>query len=170
MSDHAKTEERVREIQIVKLNEMKMVGFPINISFKDGDFSKIGENKRLFLERKNEISHVIDPETYWAPWYSCEVMFTYFYCLQVSELTDIPEGMMGFTIPESSYASIHYEGYPHTMNPDTYELLHTFRQANHIQKKENGMVLEKFRFDDDCKPGEWVSIDVLGPIKKETEA
>ncbi|WP_051251376.1 GyrI-like domain-containing protein [Paenibacillus harenae] len=151
------------EVEILTLGEMKFVGFPVNVSFKDGDFSKIGRTKQLFMERKSEIRHAVDPETYWAPWYNCEVMFTYFYCLQVSGLADIPEGMMGFAIPESRYAAVRYEG-PHPWEPSPYALLAEFREANRISAKENGMVLEKYRFDDDCKPGEHISIDVLGPI------
>jgi effector-binding domain-containing protein len=155
---------KASEVKIIKLHEMKMVGFPVNVSFKDGDFSKIGETKQLFMERKDEIQHVVDPETYWAPWYNCEVMFTYFFCHQVSELMDIPEGMMGFTIPESTYATVYYDG-PHPWNPDPYDLLALFRQANNFTTKENGMVLEKYRFEKDCTPMERITLDVFGPIQ-----
>ncbi|MGM0882331.1 MAG: GyrI-like domain-containing protein [Bacillota bacterium] len=163
VSESVMTSGKAGEVEIIKLSEMKMVGFPVNVSFKDGDFSKIGKTKQLFMERKDEIQHAVDPDTYWAPWYNCEVMFTYFYCLEVSELSDIPEGMMGFTIPESTYAAVYYEG-PHPWDPDPYALLAQFREANQIAVKENGMVLEKYRFDNDCKPEEHIALGVLGPV------
>jgi hypothetical protein len=62
--------EKASEVKMIKLHEMNMVGFPVNVSFKDGDFSKIGKTKQLFMERKDEIQHVVYPENYWAPWYN----------------------------------------------------------------------------------------------------
>jgi effector-binding domain-containing protein len=154
----------VNEVKIIKFHEMKMVGFSVSVSFKDGDFSKIWKTKQLFMKRKDEIQHVVNPETYWAPRNNCEVIFTYFFCLQVSKLTDIPEGMIGFTIPETTYATVYYNG-THPWNPDPYDLLALFRQANNFTTKENGMVLEKYRFEKDCTPMERITLDVFGPIQ-----
>ncbi|QGQ99000.1 AraC family transcriptional regulator [Paenibacillus psychroresistens] len=154
------------QVKLIKLGEMKMVGFPVIVAFKEGDFSKIDKTKQQFMERRNEILNVIDPNIYWAPWFSCDVMFTYFYCLQVSEWAEIPHGMMSFTIPEAEYAAVHYSG-PHPMDPDPYDYLAIFRQKNNIELKEKGMVLEKYRFDQNCEPGVKIALDVFGPIKSE---
>lgn len=161
----ASSPRQAEPVRLEKLAEMKMVGFPLIVSFKDGDFSKIGKTKQLFMERKDEIQHVIDPETYWAPWYSCETMFTYFYCMQVQELSDIPEGMMGFTIAESTCAAVYYDGL-HPMNPDPYESLAQYRKENGLAIHEKKMILEKYRFDKVCTPQEWVTVDVYGPVKE----
>ncbi|MBP1991918.1 GyrI-like domain-containing protein [Paenibacillus eucommiae] len=163
MSEQDQKAGQASDVQIVQLEEMKFVGFPVVVSFKDGDFSKIGKMKQLFMERKGEIKHAVDQESYWSPWYSCELMFTYFYCLRVSELADIPEGMNGFTIPGTKYAAVSYEG-PHPMGPDPYELLAQYRQANQIKQKDNGMVIEKYRFDQECLPNEYIALEVYGPI------
>lgn len=165
MNETGKTAGKASEVEIVKLQEMYMVGFPVNVSFKHGDFSTIGRTKQLFMERKDEIRHAVDPDVYWAPWYDSEVMFTYFYCLQVSELSDVPEGMMGFAIPEATYASVYYEG-PLPWGPDPYGMLAEYRKANGLAPRERGMILEKYRFDDDCKPDESIAIRVLGPIQE----
>lgn len=164
MSDFVADQRKAAEVKLVQLGEKKMVGLPVIVAFKDGDFSQIGKTKERFLARKGEIGHVIDPDTYWAPWYSCEVMFTYFYCLEVTELTDIPEGMMSFTIPEAAYAHVHYEG-PHPMDPDPYGSLAEYRKSNDLAHKESGMVLEKYSFDNDCLP-DHISVDVYGPIQR----
>jgi predicted transcriptional regulator YdeE len=152
-------------VRVLKLEEMKVVGFAINVSFQDGDFSKIGKTKQLFIDRLNEIKHAVDTETYWAPWYSCENMFTYFYCLQVNELSDIPDGMMGFTIPTATYAVVYYDG-PHPMNPDPYGTLAAYRRENGLVHAEKKMNLEKYRFDRECIPQEKVTVEVYGPIKQ----
>ncbi|WP_274364134.1 GyrI-like domain-containing protein [Paenibacillus thermotolerans] len=164
MSEQAKATGTANEVTTVKLGELKMVGFPVNVAFKDGDFSQIGKTKQRFLERKGEIKHVVNPDEYWAPWYNCEVMFTYFYCLQVSELSDIPEGMMGFTIPESLYAAVKYEG-PHPWEPDPYGLLAAYRQDNNVANREEGMIIEKFEFAKDCLPNREISIEIFTPVK-----
>lgn len=164
MTNQVRTTGKATKVKTVKLNEMKMVGFPVNVAFKDGDFSQIGKTKQRFMERKGEIKHVVNPDVYWAPWYNCEVMFTYFYCLEVSVFSEIPEGMMGFTIPETLYATVKYEG-PHPWNPDPYGLLASYRQENGIANKENSMIIEKYEFAKDCLPGEGISIGVFGPIK-----
>jgi hypothetical protein len=164
MTEQAKAAGKATEVTTIRLGEMKMVGFPVNVAFKGGDFSQIGKTKERFMERRGEIKHVINPKVYWAPWYKCEVMFTYFYCLQVSDLSDIPEGMMGFTIPESLYATVKYEG-SHPMDPDPYGLLALHRQENGIAHKENGMILEKFEFARDCVEGKEFIVEIFGPIQ-----
>lgn len=162
-SEQVHTAGKAEEVALLKLDTMRMVGVPVIVSFKDGDFSQIGKTKQRFMERKEEIRHAVDPQTYWSPWYSCKVMFTYFYCLQVSEITDIPEGMMGFTIPASYYAAVRYEG-PKPMDPDPYAILATYRKENNIANKQDGMILEKYRFENDCKPG-WLALEVFGPVQ-----
>lgn len=166
MSEQTQAAGTASEVKVITLPEMKMVGYPVNVSFKDGVFSNIGLTKQRFMDNKAAIKHAVDPDTYWAPWYDSEVMFTYFYCLQVSELEDVPEGMMGFTIPASTYAAVRYEG-PHPWNPDPYGMLADYRKNNGVAIKERGMVLEKFRFDKECIPNEYIAIEVYGPIKTE---
>ena len=85
--------------------------------------------------------------------------------MEVSELTNIPEGMMGFTIPEAADANVHYE-VTHPMEPDPYGLLAAYRQTNNLTHKERGMVLEKYRFDNECIPDRHISVGVYGPIVK----
>jgi len=152
----------VEEGRLVQLGELKMVGFPVIVSFNDGDFAKIGQTKALFLKRKDEIKHAVHTEYYWAPWYSCDVMFTYFYCLQVSELSDIPEGMMGFTIPAEEYVRVAYDG-PKPMDPDPYGMLAEHRRRNGLSEKENALIIEKYPFDKDCFEDR-LTVEVFGPV------
>lgn len=51
---------KAEPVRIEKLPELMMVGFPVVVSFKHGDFSKIGKTKALFDARKEEIQHAVD--------------------------------------------------------------------------------------------------------------
>ena len=50
------------------------------------------------------------------------------------------------------------------MEPDPYGLLAEYRQTNNLTHKERGMVLEKYRFDNECIPDQHISVGVYGPI------
>ncbi|GFN31348.1 hypothetical protein [Paenibacillus xylaniclasticus] len=49
------------------LPELLFIGLPVNVSFKHGDFSKIGHAKEAFMRRRNEISNVVDQDHFYAP-------------------------------------------------------------------------------------------------------
>jgi predicted transcriptional regulator YdeE len=117
-----------------------------------GDFSKIGRVKDEFKRRLSEIPNAVNPDEFYAPWYNCEVMFTYFYCLQVSSLEQIPEGMMGFSIPAHKYINTEYDGdYP--FDPDPYQVLQQYRGKHDIKVVKEAMILEKFMFVNEGREG-----------------
>lgn len=72
--------------------------------------------------------------------------------------------MMGFTIPESHYATVKYEG-PHPWEPSPYGLLDSYRKEIGIESKVEGMIIEKYEFAKDCLPDGEISIEIYGPIK-----
>jgi len=153
----------ILEVKVVDLPEMLMIGLPVNVAFKHGDFGKIGRNKEEFDRRIIEIPHAVNREEYYAPWFNCEVMFTYFYCLQVSSLEHVPEGMMGFSIPARRYLRTEYEG-PHPMGFDPYEALKIYREKHGINPNKEAMILEKYRFADDGRQGK-IALTVFGPVE-----
>lgn len=151
------------QVKLVELPELLMIGIPVNVSYKHGDFSKIGRNKEEFKRRLAEIPNAVNPAEFYAPWYNCEVMFTYFYCLQVSSLEHIPEGMMGFSIPAHNYLFVEYDGvYP--FDPDPYEAIHQYRDENDIKVNKEAMILEKFTFADEGQDGR-VVVEIYGPVE-----
>lgn len=152
------------EVTRVSLGGMKFIGIPVVVSFKDGDFGRIEQMKQLFLDRKDEIQGIVDPDILWAPWYANDIMFTYFHAVQVESLDDLPEGMHGFTIPAGEYATVHYEG-PTPWDPDPYGLLHEYRQREGLEADSRQMVLEKYRFDRQDDADGQLYIDVFGPLQ-----
>lgn len=154
-----------KEISInrLELPETLFIGLPVNVSFKHGDFSKIGQVKEAFMRRRVEIPNIADSEHYYAPWYNCEIMFTYFYCMQVSSLEQIPEGMMGFAVPAHAYLRAQYDGeYP--FNPDPYEELQRYREVHGLGHDKSAMVIEKYALANEGLDGRLV-VDVYGPIE-----
>lgn len=143
-------------IKTVHLEEKKFVGFPVTSSFSFHDPNRIEEAKRQFLERKNEIRDVVNPEEYVCPHFASEVLFTYFYCMEVSALEDIPEGMIGFTIPARNYVTTR-------ANADPYEVLHAYIKDNGIDHHPRALALEVYQFADPEWPGK---VDVFVPIKE----
>ncbi|NIK77804.1 putative transcriptional regulator YdeE [Paenibacillus castaneae] len=155
--------EQNHKIEITELGELLMIGLPVNVSFKNGDFSKIEQTKEEFKRRLSEIPNAVNPVEYYAPWYSSEVMFTYLYCLQVSSLEFIPEGMIGLTIPAHQYVLVSYDGV-RPFEPDPYEVIHRYSDEHGLKKNEPAMILEKYLFENDDREGKIV-IDVYAPIQ-----
>ena len=90
-------ENEIQQVEIVELEEMYLVGFSVTLAFERHDSEVVEAMKRQFYSRKDEIRHAIHPERYLSPHFSSDVLFTYLICMEVSSLSDIPEGMLGFT-------------------------------------------------------------------------
>lgn len=59
-----------------------------------------------FVKRRDEIMNSKDKEILFSPYMCNGIVATYFACLEVSDLSDVPEGMMGFILPSQTYAKI----------------------------------------------------------------
>lgn len=106
-------------VQVLELPEMKLIGLSITSSFVGHEPERVEAMKREFNSRKDEISNIIHPERYLSPHFTSENLFTYMICMEVEELTNVPEGMLGFTIPAHRYVQVKSKG-------DPYEILHTY--------------------------------------------
>lgn len=91
-------------IEIVELEGKQFVGLPVTCSYTDP--SPIGAVQSAFMERRDEILHAANPEKYVCLHFSNEVLFTYIYCMEVSDASKKPEGMITFTLPANTYACI----------------------------------------------------------------
>jgi predicted transcriptional regulator YdeE len=163
MSNQPETVKQVVPISRQELPELLFIGMIVNVSFKHGDFSRIGEVKEAFMRRREEIQNVVDPDHYYAPWYSCEVMFTYFFCMQVSSLEQVPEGMMGFSVPAHMYLKAKYDG-AHPLGPDPYGELQRYRAEHGLKEHPRAMVIEKYTFANEGREG-LITVDVFAPIE-----
>ncbi|KRF20224.1 GyrI-like domain-containing protein [Paenibacillus sp. Soil787] len=142
------------QVQLLELPEIKLVGLYVTSSFKGHLPERVEEMKREFHKRKGEIRNVIRPERYISPSFSSEVLFTYLICMEVEDLSDVPEGMIGFMIPPHRYAKV-------KSKDDPYQVIHDYLDANGQQNDRRALSLEIYRFENPVWPDE---AEVLIPL------
>ncbi|MFB9328940.1 GyrI-like domain-containing protein [Paenibacillus aurantiacus] len=137
----------MNQVNEIDLPEIHLVGLCITSPFNSHRPDRIEAMKNEFLRRKGEIQHVLHPERYVSPHFSSEILFTYFVCMEVARLSDIPEGMLGFTIPPHRYAAV--------QSPDDpYRVIHDYLQATSKHNHDKALALEIYRFDKSVWPDE----------------
>lgn len=142
-------------VQVLELLEMKLIGLSITSSFVGHEPERVEAMKREFNSRKDEISNCIHPERYLSPHFSTENLFTYMICMEVEELTNVPEGMLGFTIPGHQYVHVKSKG-------DPYEVLHSYVRDNDLQSNDHALAIEIYQFANPTWPDE---VDVYIPLR-----
>jgi len=95
------------------------------------------------MERKNEISNIVDSAHYVCPHFANDVLFTYIYCMEVSELDVIPEGMIAFTVPAGHYA------HARSKDADPYALIQAYIRDNGLKTNPNLVSFEVFAFGEE---------------------
>lgn len=135
------------QVQMLDLPEINLVGLCITSPFKGHRPERVEDMKQEFLRRKDEIRNVIHPERYVSPSFSSEVLFTYLICMEVEDLTDVPQGMIGFTIPPHRYAKIKSKS-------DPYQNIHDYLKENNKQNNKKALALEIYHFENPAWPDE----------------
>ncbi|RWR06538.1 effector binding domain-containing protein [Siminovitchia fortis] len=93
------------ECEIVQ-KELKLVGQSITANFPDSFPDAAIKVQEEFLQRTDEIHNAKHKEILFSPFMCNEIIATYFACLEVDEIDQIPEGMIGFKLPMTKYAKI----------------------------------------------------------------
>ncbi|BBH24322.1 hypothetical protein Back11_56670 [Paenibacillus baekrokdamisoli] len=143
------------QVQLLELPEIKLVGLYVTSPFQGHLPERVEAMKQEFYKRKDEICNIIHPERYISPSFSSEVLFTYLICMEVEELSDVPEGMIGFTIPPHRYAKVKSKG-------DPYQVIHNYLDANGQQNDRRALALEIYHFENPVWPDE---AEVLLPLQ-----
>jgi predicted transcriptional regulator YdeE len=143
------------QIEMLELPEMKLIGLSITSSFVGHEPERVEAMKREFHSRKDEITDVIHPERYLSPHFSTENLFTYMICMEVEALANVPEGMLGFTIPAHRYVQVKSKG-------DPYEELHSYVRANNLQSNDRALAIEIYSFANPSWPDE---VEVFLPLR-----
>lgn len=142
------------QVQVIDMPEIHLIGFSITLPFKGQTAEKVNEMKQQFFRRKGEIPNMLQHERYMSPHFASEVLFTYMICMEVAELSIVPEGMIGFTIPAHTYAKVR-------SNKDPYKIIHKYLKQNNKKNNNNALALEIYPFENPVWPDE---TDVLVPI------
>ncbi|MGG3885652.1 GyrI-like domain-containing protein [Brevibacillus panacihumi] len=86
--------------------EWKVVGMHITAPFPAGFPDAALQIHHEFWAKRNTIKHAVNRNVLLSPFICNEIVATYFACLEVDNLTSVPEGMMGFSIPATRYAQV----------------------------------------------------------------
>jgi predicted transcriptional regulator YdeE len=76
-------------------------------------------------------------------------------CMEVEDLSEIPDGMIGFTIPPHRYGRTRSKG-------DPYQVIHDHLKANNIESDIKALALEFYTYESPVWPD---SVEVYIPLK-----
>ncbi len=93
------------ECEIVQ-KEFQLVGQSITANFPEGFPDAAIKASIDFHRRVDEVSNVVNKNVLISPYMCNEIVATYFVCAEVTEIKDIPDGMIGFKLPLMDYAKI----------------------------------------------------------------
>lgn len=130
-------------VEIVRMSERRFVGIPVTVSFENLDRDRIHHTKRLFMEMKDKIKYVLNGEQYTCAFLANDVLFTYIYSLQVSQIIEMPAGMIGFTVPEQSYAKVR------SAEQDPYAIIHRYLSDCGREADKSSLAFEVFTYGEE---------------------
>lgn len=93
------------ECEIVK-KEYQLVGLSITANLTQSFPESAMNIHNKFEKRRDEIKNSKNKEILFSPYMSNGIFATYFACLEVDEISDIPKEMIGFKLPIMEYAQI----------------------------------------------------------------
>lgn len=140
--------------------EYSLVGQSITANFPSGFPDAALKVQLEFVERRNEIVNAKDKEVLLSPYMCNDIIATYFACLEVSDLTDIPDGMIGFTLPAQTYAKINCTN--KSIGEAYDRIFKWMHEKGYVQKfLENTCPIEIYYFEDNAEE----DVEILIPIR-----
>jgi AraC family transcriptional regulator len=130
-------------IQVIEKEEMKVVGISWN-----GTYSQISNLPRLFQEMVNrleEVSYQTKEPVLIAPFHSRETEFTYYVTTPVEKIDEIPEGMVGFTIPSKNYVFATHKGRQEEEVENTYQQIYAWMKEYGYEQDTNALSIEVYK-------------------------
>lgn len=126
------------QIEVVQSGNRKYIGTAVTSPLNN--VQGVGEARRLFMERRGEIQNQVDEHAYVCVHFANEVLFTYIYCMEVTELQRIPAGMIGFEVPGGPYVRVHSNG------EEPYGLIQKYMREKGMQQNTKTVSFERFQF------------------------
>lgn len=141
--------------------EYTLIGQSITTNFPSGLPEDALKVQLAFVERRHEIKNSKDEEVLISPYMCNGIVATYFACVEVSDLSDIPEGMIGITLPSQTYAKINCTN---KSIGEAYDKIFAWMSENgYVQKfLESTMPIEIFYLENDV---EEMDVEILIPIR-----
>jgi AraC family transcriptional regulator len=129
-------------IQVIEKEEIKVVGISWN-----GTYSQTSTIPSLFKEminRLEEVAYQTKEPVLIAPFHSRETEFTYYVTTPVEKIEEIPEGMVGFTIPSKSYVFANHIG-SHDEVEITYQRIYSWMKEYGYEQDHNALSVEVYK-------------------------
>ncbi|MEK4980068.1 GyrI-like domain-containing protein [Bacillus sp. FSL K6-6540] len=152
-------------MKIVELNGMNLVGIRV-VCPGDQYVHEIPKASVLLKERLNEISEVVQPARLIGAFFVedlTEEEDGYWVCVEVNEITEVPEGMVSVVIPKQKYAVQRHKG-PNYEIRNTYDELH-----NRIKENKHERLLRSWHLEisDEWGHGDvnHIEVDLYDTIK-----
>lgn len=93
------------ECELIK-KEYRLIGQSITANFPQSFPDAAMKVQMEFEKRIDEVRGCKNKHVLISPYMCNDIVATYFACVEVDNLTEIPEGMVGFRIPLMEYAKI----------------------------------------------------------------
>jgi predicted transcriptional regulator YdeE len=149
------------DIQVLEKEEMKVVGIAWS-----GTYSQLNTIPELFdvmKERIDEVPNQTNTSIVIAPFHSRETELTYYVTTPVEKLENVPEGMVGFTIPRKNYVCTSHKGSMEEVE-NTYKQTLVWMQEYGYDLDEYALSLEVFKQIDLDNNGN-IQFDLYLPVK-----
>lgn len=157
------------EPKITTLPETKLIGKKVIMSYTNNKNQKLWQS---FMPRRAEIKNTIGSDLYAIEIYDNANFFKNFdptkefekwAAVQVTELSDVPNGMETLAIPEGLYAVFHYKG-KSSEAQGTYQFIYGNWIPNSEYQLDNrphfALMGEKYKNDDPSSEEElWIPIN-----------
>lgn len=148
------------EIEVVN-REYKFVGMYITGNFPES-FPEVAVTvQRDFWERRKEIKNSKDYETLFSPGMCNGILATYFACIEVTEVDNVPEGMIAFTLPDTEYVKVSCTN--KTIGEGYNKLFDWMKQNRYEHKFYGACQIEIFYINDEVDEE---PVEILIPISK----
>jgi AraC family transcriptional regulator len=129
-------------IQVIEKEEMKVVGISWNGTY--AQMSTIPSLFREMINRLKEVSFQTKEPVLIAPFHSRETEFTYYVTTPVEKIDEIPEGMVGFTIPSKNYVFATHRGSQEEVET-TYKKIYSWMEEYGYEQDHNALSLEVYK-------------------------
>ena len=141
--------------------EYLLVGESITANFPSSFPSVAIEVQQEFVKKRHLVKNAVDKEILFSPYMCNDIMATYFACLEVTDIDEIPDGMVGFKIPLTKYAKVTCTN---KSIDKGYGTIFTWMKENNYKQKwfESSFPIEIFYFEDNV---EEEVVEILIPIQ-----
>lgn len=153
---------------MIEREEMKVVGIAWN-----GTYSQMEQLPFLFETMKLRYDEVLfqkNQNIFIAPFHGREAELTYYVTVPVEEINFVPEGMVGFTIPEKNYVFCTHKGTAAEIE-HTYRRIEAWMEDYGYEQDYQALSLEVYEssINKSDFSDEIIEFEIYIPVKKYTD-